>query len=528
MFSTLLLTSCLFKNDMSFPYIKGEIVSFEVEGQKAVAIDPKARTVKVELNETVDITDLSVIEVKLNEDASFAEPFPKRLDLSSPKRVLVKTYEDYYWSISAVQTIERYVRCPLMAKDALFNEAERTIAVFLLPDSDLKKVEFESMKLEKEGAVLVSTTGYELVQGKPVKKTIQIDSSSFPLTLDCTLERIFTVELDGSQVDWKLSVVRKKGELKVDGVNPWCWSADVQAEYEGEGTPYLLYKPSDSEEWTRFDEVSVSGVAVTAKLTGLEQEREYIVKVCTESSESPEFKFNTGAPLQLENSNFDQWYKNSKGTWYPGIDGQKKIWDTANGGAALMGKNPTVPESSLLAPGEGNKAAARLESMSVGMFAAGNIYCGRFRNASLSGSIGAVLDWGTPFAARPKSLKGYYAYSPKKIDKAKKPYDNLLGTMDKCQILVMLTDWDEPFTVNTSEGIFVDQENDPHIIAYKKFESDLQTDGYVPFELELDYRRPDAMPKYAVVIACASYKGDFFTGGLGSVMYVDQFEFVYQ
>lgn len=528
MSSTLLLSSCLFENDMSYPYLKGEIVSFEVEGQKAVSIDPKARAVKVELNETVDITDLKVIEVKLNDDAQFAEPFPSRLDLTSPKKVLVKTYQDYIWSISAVQNIERYVKCSLMAKDPLFNEAERTVAVFLLPDSNLKKVEFESMKLEKEGAKLVSTTGYELVEGRPVKRTVEIDEESFPLTLDCTLERTFTFELDGSRVDWKLSAVRKKGELKVDSVNPWCWSADVKAEYEGEGTPYLMFKPSGAEEWTRLDEVELDGVTITAKLTGLEQEKEYVVKVCTESAESSEFTFTTGAPLQLENMDFDQWYKNPKGTWYPGVDGEEKIWDTANKGAALMGKNPTTPESSFLAPGEDNTSAARMESMRVGMFAAGNIYCGSFREASLSGSIGAILEWGVPFAAKPKSLKGYYAYSPKKIDQVRKPYENLMGTMDKCQIVVMLTDWEQPFVVNTSEGIFVDQENDPHIIAYKKLESDVQTDGYVPFELELDYRRTDAMPKYAVIVACASYKGDYFTGGLGSVMYVDEFEFVYE
>ena len=27
--------------------------------------------------------------------------------------------------------------------------------------------------------------------------------------------------------------------------------------------------------------------------------------------------------------------------------------------------------------------------------------------------------------------------------------------------------------------------------------------------------------------ACASYLGDYFTGGVGSLLYVDEFEFVY-
>ena len=100
--------------------------------------------------------------------------------------------------------------------------------------------------------------------------------------------------------------------------------------------------------------------------------------------------------------------------------------------------------------------------------------------------------------------------------------------MDQCQILVMLTDWDEPFKVNTNAGTFVDQENDPHIVAYAKFESPENTGGqYKEFTLPLEWRRPDATPKYAVIVACASYKGDFFTGGVGSMMYVDEFEFIY-
>lgn len=34
-------------------------------------------------------------------------------------------------------------------------------------------------------------------------------------------------------------------------------------------------------------------------------------------------------------------------------------------------------------------------------------------------------------------------------------------------------------------------------------------------------------PTYVVISACASYLGDYFTGGVGSLLYVDEFEFVY-
>ena len=73
----------------------------------------------------------------------------------------------------------------------------------------------------------------------------------------------------------------------------------------------------------------------------------------------------------------------------------------------------------------------------------------------------------------------------------------------------------------------MDIEKDEHIIAHALLETDVPTDGYEPFELELVYRDKTRTPKYVVISACASYLGDYFTGGVGSLMYVDEFEFVY-
>ncbi|MBQ8854847.1 MAG: PCMD domain-containing protein, partial [Bacteroidales bacterium] len=38
----------------------------------------------------------------------------------------------------------------------------------------------------------------------------------------------------------------------------------------------------------------------------------------------------------------------------------------------------------------------------------------------------------------------------------------------------------------------------------------------------------DRKPKYIVAVACSSLYGDYFTGGQGSVMYVDEWEFMYK
>ena len=244
----------------------------------------------------------------------------------------------------------------------------------------------------------------------------------------------------------------------------------------------------------------------------------------------------TGTPDQIYNMNFNDWYSTKSGSydiWYPNLNDTYQVWDTANPGSGAFVGSLTTPTETVPVSGQGQRAA-RLESKNaVIAFAAGNIITGKFKGIS---GLGAIMDWGTPFTARPKALKGYYAYKPVLVNTAKDPYKNLLNTMDQCQILVFLTDWTAPFTVNTSQNIFVDQTpSNPNILAYGKMESDKNTfsdpqadaGGYIPFTVELDWWRSDATPTYAVVIACASYKGDYFTGGIGSVMYVDEFEFVY-
>ena len=107
-------------------------------------------------------------------------------------------------------------------------------------------------------------------------------------------------------------------------------------------------------------------------------------------------------------------------------------------------------------------------------------------------------------------------------------YADLLGTNDKAQILVFLADWDSPFRVATATQTFVDLENDPSIIALGSIETDVDTKGkYVEFECVLEYR-DDRKPTYIVAVACSSLYGDYFTGGKGSLMYVDEWEFIYR
>lgn len=315
--------------------------------------------------------------------------------------------------------------------------------------------------------------------------------------------------------------------------NAWARFAYLSGRWLTEDQPEGLgfqYRTGD-EEWTDVDaDVTVNAEAKTfeAELHGLAAGTQYEYRVVTASfRENLPVQFTTETEEVVPNMNFDSWYQDGS-VWYPDADADNFYWDTANKGSSMAKLTPTAPEETHLAvTGEGKKAA-KLESMYanlviVKVFAAGNIYTGKFGEAKIS-PTGATLDWGVPFTSRPLALKGFYDYSPKTVDQGS--YNDMSGKTDIGQIQIMLTDWDAPFRIDTSAGTFVDVENDGHIIAYATLNLG-QTDGYQPFTLELEYRDRTRTPKYVVIVAAASKYGDYFTGGVGSTLYLDEFSFVY-
>ena len=317
--------------------------------------------------------------------------------------------------------------------------------------------------------------------------------------------------------------------------NAWARFADLSGRWLTEEQPEGLgfqYRTADGE-WMDADaEVTVDAGSKTfsAELRGLSAATQYEYRAVTAvSDQTAPVQFTTEAEQVVPNMNFDGWYQDGD-VWYPNVDADNFYWDTANKGSSMAGLTPTAPEDTHLAVEGDGKKAARLESMYaniviVKVFAAGNIYTGKFGEAKVSiNNPGATLDWGVPFTSRPLALKGSYDYSPVEVDQGN--YNDMSGKTDIGQIQIMLTDWDRPFTINTQEQTFVDVQNDEHIIAYASLDLG-KTDGYQPFTLELEYRDRTRTPKYIVIVAAASKYGDYFTGGVGSTLYLDEFSLEY-
>ena len=243
----------------------------------------------------------------------------------------------------------------------------------------------------------------------------------------------------------------------------------------------------------------------------------------------------TESIVTIPNMNFDQW--GSTSVAYPYTGKNNGYWDTANEGlSALSTINITTKETSDVKKGN----AVRMESKTVTIFtvtkfAAGNIYTGDFVEVTTN-PAGAKLNWGVRFTGRPVAMKGYYKYSPKPITTYDSAHSHLKNQPDRCSIQVALADGTTSssnnsnyyYYVDTGANKFVDfSTSNKTLIAYNKIETGETITSYKSFTLPMGYRDVTKTPAYAIIACCSSYLGDYFTGGEGSVMLADEFEFIY-
>lgn len=330
------------------------------------------------------------------------------------------------------------------------------------------------------------------------------------------------------RVDFLLTLnVTPAVEVSVDRVNAWARSAYVHSVFYTESRPEgmaLQYRKKGEDAWTQFSgDFDVVETSFTAHITGLEPATTYEVMPYTalEQNEASVFDFTTEEAAQLPNFNFDSWSDNGHSANAEGTS----FWDSGNAGASMMNKYPTSQESSYVVSGSAVKMQSQFVGVgALGKFAGGNIYSGTF--VELVGMNGAIIDFGRPYTSRPSALKGWYSYAPVVIDYVDGSHGNLKGVSDTCQIYVALTD--APYRVNNAEGILFNPD-DPSVIAYGTMVDGAGTGGeYREFTINLEYRDLDRKPTHVIVVAASSKYADYFTGGNGSTMYIDEFQFLFE
>ena len=230
--------------------------------------------------------------------------------------------------------------------------------------------------------------------------------------------------------------------------------------------------------------------------------------------------------LLLPNSDFDSWWLDGK-VWNPWPENGEQYWDTGNKGATTLGPSNTQPTDDTPT---GTGLAARLETKFVGIgmlgkLAAGNLFAGKY--VRTDGTNG-ILDFGHPFTDRPTGLSGYMKYTTAPISSVTTGFENLKGRPDTCIIWCALIDADSPFQIRTNpkDRNLFDPEAD-NVIAYGKYETGTDVPAYVPFHFDLVYKDTQRAPKYILVTCSASKYGDYFTGGNGAILFIDDFKLTY-
>ena len=323
---------------------------------------------------------------------------------------------------------------------------------------------------------------------------------------------------------WTVYVYQQESSGATGDVFARVTTASLSGSIQNGKTPVVEYKTQNESTWTELSSsaVTVSGTSYSAEFSGLSAGTTYQYRVNIDGVAGTEQSFTTAPATPLENGGFENWYMDGA-VYVPNASGSK-FWGSGNSGSASFIGNLTTPTNDAVLG-----QAALLESKdAVIKLGAGNIFTGDF---ALDGTNG-ILHFGQPFTTFPTALRFYYKYTSTTITRIGNDVgdlENLRGRPDSCHVYIALSDKSEPYEVRTAPSrrqVF--NKNDVNIIAYGEFISAQTTSSYQQITIPLEYRANNRTPRYIVIVASASKYGDYFIGGVGSTLWLDEMELVYE
>jgi len=507
------LSGCI-ENDIPYPRTPLFITELQVRGAASTpSFDNDNRVVTLNLSDSVNPRKVYVEAIKVTEGAESTLTRGELLDLTNPVEVTLSLYQEYIWTIKANQNIERRFNISGQVGEASFNTEQHIASVNLGSSFSLDEIELLDLKLGPEGSTINMSSTLPTLEwnkyGNYAHTTVMVNYRDFIV-----------------MEEWSLYVFLLESNVSTLRVDPFTQVAYLYgAGLEGANNGFQ-YRMSGAQSWITVDpsQIIKQGEKFYTRLTGLQAETSYEARATTDNEEANIISFTTGRKVTLVDGLLDNWHKVGS-VWNPWSDSATSFWDTGNKGASTLGESNTTPTEET---STGSGKAAKLESKFVGIgtigkFAAGNLFVGEFKR--VDGTNG-VLDFGRPFTEKPTRLTGSYRYTSSPINYYDKElFPHLANVPDTCTIYIALGDWDTPVEIRTkaSERKLFDP-NDPKIIAYAELFSGSSMNSYEPFTLELEYRDTERTPKYLVVVCSASRYGDYFTGGAGSTLWVDNLD----
>lgn len=541
-FCILAIASCAIENDIPYPIVDGSILDITVEGQCAAegssssqaTIDKNSYSVKLYVDDTVDLRNLRITKLTVSNDATLLidstvcnnyAKFPTvgfgsldeipissdtRIDFSNTVKMTLRTYQDYDWKITVEQIVKRSVVMENQIGNAIIDAINRNVIVYVSKDQRLDQIKVTTFDLGGEHGTVYPDPTAETYYDFSQPRTFYVSQGWEETSLIWTVYVYQTEESASGEV----SVFSRATSATLSG--------SVQSGKE----PVIEYKKTTDSDWTTqpSSSVEISGTNYTTLLQQLTPGTEYECRVSVDGTTVGSQNFSTAPTTPLTDGSFDNWNQDGK-LWNPWPTGGTSFWDTGNKGAVTISDSNSIPTDETC---NGSGLAASLESKYLVLkFAAGNIFTGSY--VKTVGTNG-VLSFGRPFTSFPSKLRINYKYTSATIDKVgEDALSYLKGRPDSCHIYIALTDWDEPREIRTrpSERQLFDK-TDSKIIAYAELVQGSSTSTYQQKDLVLDYRYTNRTPKYIVVVATASKYGDYFTGGVGSKLWLDNFELIYE
>ena len=504
------LTACI-ENDIPYPRIQANILTLNIADQVAgTRIDSVNRTVEVFLAEDADIHAVQVDSFTLTPGAYIIDnPLGAPVDLSEPLTLNVRLYQTYPWVLSCTQDIERYFSIVGQIGTSIIDAPGHRIIVDVTDRADLHNLTVESIRLGADVATLT-----------PDIKAGSVIDLSQPLQI--------TVTTFGRPVVWTIYARTVQATVFTDRVDAWTCVAWVYATAEAGKNNGIQYRLAGTEQWTDLtaDEITVNGGSLTGCIAHLSPQTTYETRAFSDTEYGQTLTFTTGQIVQVPNASLDQWWLNGK-VWCPWPEDGEQYWDTGNKGATTLGTSNSMPTDDT---STGTGWAAMLETRfvgigSIGKLAAGNLFVGRY--VRTDGTNG-VLSFGREFSQRPTRLRGYLKYKCTNISHSSADYKYLIGQPDTCIVWCALIDSPEPFEIRTNPrdpNLF--DPSGPEVVAYGKIQFGETVSEYIPFEFRLEYTSTGRVPRYILITASASKYGDFFTGGAGSTLFLDDLELLY-
>lgn len=555
--------ACDIKDDVPYPIVYGQITEFEVEGQcgadgsagASAVIDKASRTVTLYVSDTVNISSLKITKIGLSgttynpdvdyKDSPMVRPdssacinyalFPKtafsnvekgidtRVNFTHEVKFVVRTYQDYVWTVKVHQVLGREIEVENQIGQAVIDPYLCNAIVYVSREQSLKKLKVKKFTLGgTHGAVTPDPTTYE--------------------TYDFYNLRRFIVRTGWGKIEqWSVLVCHTDEVVETTAkVLPRNLNATVSGTKPNGVTPKIEYRDASTTEWRTLPatEVKTTATTYTATIGGLRPSTKYVCRVTAGDVQLEQQEFATVSLQQLPNASFDDWSTDASNSklYCPWSAGATSFWDTGNRGATTVGNSNSVPTEDT---STGSGRAAFLESKYIVLkFAAGNIFTGTYLKTE---GTNGVLGFGRPFTAFPSKLSFDYKYVSKPIDKSDESLAHLKGEPDSCSVYIALWHVEEneyeefqgekyPLIIRTKPG--KDQNlfspDDPRVIAYGQFTKGSTVSNWTSETITLDYKNTELAPTHILVVASSSKYGDFFTGGVGSTLVVDNMKLIYE